>query len=66
MSQMTPPETLASDVADRITQADNESANATAAFAAGRFEEYWKIRADQVMKRVEAAGEQAIADTRGG
>ncbi len=61
---------LASDVAShavvRIKQADAESADATAAFAAGRFEEYWRARAEQVRKRLEKAGEQAIANARDG
>lgn len=61
-----PAEQVAADVAARIEQADNEAFDARAAFTAGRFEEYWKAKAAQVLKRVEDAGERAIANAKRG
>ncbi len=62
---MTPAE-IASDVAARIEQADEESADAVAAFAAGRFPEYWLKRAEEIKKRIEDNGEHAIANAGSG
>lgn len=56
------PEQIITDVAARIAQADNEAYDAAAAFQAGRFSEYWQARAEQARKRLEAAGEHAIAN----
>ena len=55
----------AADAAARIEQADNEAAEAQAAFAAGRFPEYWAIKAQQLKARLEAEGERAITSARG-
>jgi len=60
------PQDPVADVAARIKQADNEAFDAAAAFAAGRFEEYWKLQADRTMKRLEEAGEHAIANSGSG
>lgn len=59
---MTILEQFAADVAERIREADKDAADASAAFVAGRFEEYWAKRAEAIAKRIEEAGNAAIAD----
>jgi hypothetical protein len=53
--------TIAADVAARIAEADQEAGDAAAAFAAGRFSEYWQARAAGIMQRIKEGGENAIA-----
>lgn len=62
---MSPLDQIAADVAARITQADSDCADANAAFVAGRFNDYMKLKAAEVMKRLEAAGDHAIANATG-
>lgn len=55
-------EDYAADVAASIAKADQDAYDAAAAFAAGRFPEYFALKSEQVRKRLEAAGERAIAN----
>lgn len=57
---MLDPQQLAADVAERIAQADRDALDATTAFAAGRFQDYWDKQAKVVMQRMEADGDAAI------
>ena len=54
------PDQIAAESAARIAAADQEATDATAAFVAGRFDDWWTKRAEALQKRIEAEGERAI------
>lgn len=51
---------IVADAAARVKAADDDAADAQAAFAAGRFAEWWANRAQQVQKGIEAGAEDAL------
>ena len=59
---MTPVEQFTADAAARIKEADDYAHDAMAASAAGRFSEFWDKQIKAAQSRMEANGEQAIAN----
>lgn len=58
---MTSPAEIANDVAARIREADQYALDASAAFAAGRFQEWFEKQAQELKARLEAEGEKLLA-----
>ena len=63
---MTPVEQFTADAAARIKEADDYAHDAMAASAAGRFSEFWDKQIKAAQSRMEANGEQAIANANAG
>jgi hypothetical protein len=55
------PAQIVEESAARIRVADQEAHDAAAAFQFGRFPEYWRLKADALMKRLEETSDESLA-----